>query len=249
VEHDCKIIGSCTGNTLEEILSICRRFEEAGAAAIELNMVCPSTGPHLGQEYACLGKWWVDDTDRGVELINAVKQAVQIPVWSKLPLSKLVEKPFLEALDRKARADAYSFVGGRMPNLKIDLATGKPVLPGNLLLRMEKGLPISPMVTGPVKPSTILHTAFLAKLSRTPLVCSGGLTRGADILEALMAGATAVQICKAVYRDIKAGSRMLEELREVMERCGYEEIHSLRGCVLADLPAPPLLTVPGAKYE
>jgi len=248
-EHDCKIIGSCTGNTLEEILSICRRFEEAGAAAIELNMVCPSTGPHLGQEYACLGKWWVDDIERGVELINSVKKAVQIPVWSKLPLTKLIDRTFLETLDREARADAYSFVGGRMPNLKIDVTTGRPFLPGNLWLRMEKGLPISPMVTGPIKPSTILHTAFLAKLSRTPLVCSGGLTRGTDILEAVMAGAAAVQICKAVYRDIKAGARMLEELKETMERNGYKEIHSLKGCALASLPAPPLLTVPGAKYE
>ena len=203
----------------------------------------------MGEEYACLGKWWVDDIERGVELIKSVKRAVQIPVWSKLPLAKLIDRTFLETLDRKARADAYSFVGGRMPNLKIDLSTGKPVLPGNLLLRIDKGLPISPMVTGPVKPSTILHTAYLAKLSRTPLVCSGGLIRGSDILEAVMAGAAAVQICKAVYRDINAGARMLEELRETMERCGYQDIQSLKGRVLEHLPAPPILTVPGAKYE
>jgi dihydroorotate dehydrogenase len=248
-EQGCRIIGSCTGNSLEEILSICRRFEEAGVAAIELNMVCPSTGPHLGEEYARLGKWWVDDTDRAVRLIEAARKAVRIPVWAKLPLTKLIEKPFLEALDRRTRADAYCFVGGRMPNLKIDLETGRPVLPGNLLLRMEKRLPISPMVTGPIKPSTILHTAYLAKLTRTPLVCSGGLTRGADILEALMAGASAVQVCKAVYRDINAGARMLEELVENMERYGYEEVETLRGRVLEHLPDPPLLTVPGAKFE
>ncbi len=248
-ENDCKIIGSCTGNSLEEILSICRRFQEAGVSAIELNMVCPSTGPHLGQEYACLGKWWIGNTARAVELINEVKRAVRVPVWSKLPLASLIERPFLDALDRRARPDAYCFVGGRMPNLKIDLETRQPVLPGNLRLRMEKGLPISPMVTGPVKPSTILHTAYLAKLSSTPLVCSGGLLRGADILEAVMAGAAAVQICKAVYRDIRAGARMLRELQEIMERHAYEDLQPLKGCVLASLPDPPLLTVPGARYE
>ncbi len=246
-EHGCRIIGSCTGNTLAEILSIARRFEEAGAAAIELNMVCPSTGPHLGEEYACLGKWWAEEAGRAAELIAAVKKAVRIPVWSKLPLARLIEKPFLEALDRDSGADAYSFIGGRMPNLKVDLATGKAVLPGNLRLRAQKGLPISPMVTGPVKPSTILHTAYLAKLTRTPLICSGGLTAGTDILEAVMAGASAVQVCKAVYRDLNAGARMLEELRRIMEQYGYGQVEALKGRVLADLPDPPLLTVLGAK--
>ena len=248
-EHGCRIIGSCSGNSLEEILSIARRFEEAGVAAIELNMVCPSTGPHLGEEYARLGKWWAEEAGRAAELVAAVKKAVRVPVWSKLPLAKLIEKPFLQALDRGSRADAYSFVGGRMPNLKIDLATGKALLPGNLRLRAAKGLPISPMVTGPVKPSTILHTAYLAKLTRTPLVCSGGLTTGADILEAVMAGASAVQVCKAVYRDINAGPRMLEEMRQLMEQYGYGEVEPLKGRVLTDLPDPPLLTVPGAKME
>ncbi len=248
-EHGCRIIGSCTGNTPEEILSICRRFEKAGAAAIELNMVCPSTGPHLGPEYARLGKWWVEDTERAVGLIQAVKQAVHIPVWAKLPLEKLINRPFLAALDREARPDAMSFVGGRMPNLKIDVESGRPLLPGNLLLRMEKKLPISPMVTGPIKPSTILHTAYLAKLTRTPLVCSGDLTRGGDILEAVMAGAAAAQVCKAVYKDIRAGERILEELAAVMERCGYADLASVRGCALQHLPEPPLFTVPGAKFE
>jgi dihydroorotate dehydrogenase len=247
-EHGCPIIGSCTANTLEEILAIARRFEEAGAAAIELNMVCPSTGPHLGPEYEHLAKWWSDDTARAVGLIRAVKTAVRIPVWAKLPLARLVEREFLAAIDREARPDAISFVGGRMPNLTIDLATGRPVLPGNLLLRIEKKLPISPMVTGPVKPSTILHTAYLAKLCRTPLVCSGDITKGADVLEAIMAGAAAVQICKAVYRDIGAGARILEEMRETMEHHGYEEAEALKGRALGHLPEPPLFTVPGAKF-
>jgi dihydroorotate dehydrogenase (NAD+) catalytic subunit len=218
-------------------------------AAIELNMVCPSTGPHLGPDYAQLGKWWAEDAVKAAGLVRAVKRAVRVPVWTKLPLEKLIQRSFLAALDGDAKPDAISFVGGRMPNLKIDLESGKPLLPGNLRLRMEKKLPISPMVTGPIKPSTILHTAYLAKLTRTPLVCSGGLLKGADVLEALMAGATAAQVCKAVYRDVGAAARMLGELRAAMSRYGYQDLESLRGCVLQHLPDPPLLTVPGAKFD
>ena len=104
------------------------------------------------------------------------------------------------------------------------------------------------LTAGPVKPSTILHTAYLAKLCSTPLVCSGDITRGADVLEAIMAGAAAVQICKAVYRDIGAGARILAEIREAMERCGYAEVEPLKGRALGHLPEPPLFTVPGAKF-
>lgn len=246
-EEDCKIIGSCSGNTIEEILSICEKFQQAGAAAIELNMVCPSTGPHLGEDYACLGKWWSAEIERSITLIQAVKKAVDIPVWAKLPLARMIEQSFLGTLDREARPQAYSFVGGRLPNLKIDITTGKPVLPGNLLLKMEQKLPISPMVTGPIKPSTILHTAYLRKLTTTPLVCSGGLTRGGDILEAIMAGAAAVQICKAAYRSLDSGTKIIKEVEQLMTENEYKSVEAIRGVALQYLPDPPLLTVPGAQ--
>lgn len=246
-QKNCKIIGSCTGNNLEEIVYMCKRYEEAGVAAIELNMICPSTGPHLGKDYAQLAKWWAAETERSIELINTVKGAINIPVWAKIHLSRLLDRKYMETLDREAPPDAYSFVGGRMPNLKIDIETGKPVFPGNLYLRMEKKLPISPMVTGPVKPSTILHTAYFSKLTKTPLVCSGGLSKGSDIIEAIMAGAAAAQICTAVYRDQNSGPRILKEMEELMDKYGYKSFEDIRGIVLQHLPDPPLLTVPGAQ--
>ena len=244
----CKIIGSCTANTKEEIIDICQRFEDAGVSAIELNLVCPATGPHLGPDYAHLAKWWVTDYDRAADLLNSVKEKISVPLFAKINLEVLLDCRFMAMLDEKARPDAYSFVGGRMPNLTIDIATGKPVFPGNLHLRMEKGMPISPMCTGPVKPSTILHTAYFAKLTSTPLVCAGGLSKGTDVLEAIMAGASAVQVSTVVYREGNdAGRRILAELNEAMEKYGYEELEPLKGAVLDSLPEPPLLTVPGAK--
>jgi hypothetical protein len=154
----------------------------------------------------------------------------------------------MNALDNGIKPDAYSFVGGRLPNLKIDTKTGKPVLPGNLLLRMEKKMPISPMVTGPVKPSTILHTAYFSKLTDTPLICSGGLRKGEDVIEAIMAGASAVQICSVVYKDQNSAPRIIKEMEEIMENCGYKSFEEIRGISLQYLPDPPLLTVPGAKF-
>jgi dihydroorotate dehydrogenase (NAD+) catalytic subunit len=247
LQEDCKIIGSCTANTVEEAVALCTKLQAAGAHGIELNMVCPNTGPHLGKEYSHVGRWWASDAEKSVKLIRGVKEVLQIPIWAKLPLVRLIDKEFLDRLSKEAKPDAYSFVGGRLPNLKIDVVTGKPVLPGNLLLMIQQKIPICPMVTGPVKPSTVLHAAYLSKLTDIPLVCSGGLTKGEDVLEVIMAGASAAQVCKIVYREKRACDRIMREIEAIMRNNEYNSIESLRGRVLRHLPAPPLFTVPGSK--
>lgn len=245
---DCRLIGSCTGNSVKEIESIAKQYEEAGASAIELNMVCPSSGPHLGPDYAQVGKWWSAEVERATSLISALRKSLRIPVWAKLPLERLIDRKFLIKLC-ETPPDAISFVGGRLPNLKIKVESGEPLLPGNLKVMIKQGLPISPMVTGPVKPSTILHTAYLAKQTKVPLVCSGGFEKGEDVMEAIMAGASAIQVCKAVYRNIDAGRKIIEQFSEAMVKYNYSSIKEIKGKALQFLPDPPLLTVPMAKWS
>lgn len=242
--ENCKIIGSIAGNSLEEMCTVAKAMEEAGADVIEINMVCPSTGPHLGPDYACLGKYWSATPERAVQAVSAIRSAVKLPIWAKCTLGSLIQKDFLERLDREARPDAYSYVGGRLPCLVIDVETGKPKLPGNTLVQIEKKIPISPSVTGPVKASTMLHTAYLAKLTSTPLIPSGGLRRGHDIVEALMVGAVAAQICQAVYRDKDVSKAILEELEAFVTRRGLASLAEIGGVSLQYLPDPPLLKVP-----
>lgn len=246
--QNCKIIGSCTGNSVDEVYEICEKFKKAGVSAIELNMVCPNAGPHLGKEYNQIGKWWSQDSEHAIKLISGLKKRFNLPVWMKLPLIKLIDKSFINDVDKYGKPDAYSFVGGRLPSLKIDVETGKPVFPGNWWVMIDEKIPISPFVTGPIKPSTILHTAYINKITKTPLVCSGDLTKGEDVLEAVMAGASAVQICKAVYRDADACPRILNEIENLMNKNSYSDFKKIRGAVSAYLPEPPMLTVPNAIW-
>ncbi len=88
-KNDVKIIGSCTANTLEEIVALCGKLQDAGCDAIELNMVCPSTGPHLGPEYAQLAKWWAADTSRSIQLISTVKKSLKVPLSPTTVLTKV----------------------------------------------------------------------------------------------------------------------------------------------------------------
>ena len=246
-QEDCKIIGSCSGNTVEEMVYICEKYQQVGVSAVELNMLCRSTGPHLGKEYERLGKWWSNEINRAVQLIKAVKLAIDIPVWAKISFNQLIKKDFLRNLDEQSNPDAYSFIGGVMPNLKINIESGKPMLPGNLNLKMKKKLPICPTSHGPIKPSTILHIAYFCKLTKTPLICAGGLTKGSDILEALMAGAYATQICTVVYKEPNSARRIINEIRKLMIRYNYKNPKEIRGISLKYLPNPPLLKVPGTR--
>ncbi len=243
-EENCLIVGSVAGNTVEEMQTVAKALAEAGADIIEINMVCPATGPHLGPDYACLGKYWSATPERAVEAISGIRAAVRVPVWAKCVLGNLINKEFLNKVDKEARPDAYAYVGGRLPCLVIDVETGKPKFPGNVLLQIEKKIPISPAVTGPVKASTMLHTAYLARLTDTPLIPSGGLRKGEDIIEALMVGASAAQISQAVYRDREVSLSIIKEMEAFVERRGIASLQEICGVSLQYIPAPPLLRVP-----
>ena len=240
----CLIVGSIAGNTVEEMIQVAKGFEEAGADVIEINMVCNSTGSYLGPEYENLGRYWSLAPERVVEAVRGMKSAVSLPVWPKVSIQSLIKEGFLQKVDKEAAPDAYSFIGGRMPNLTIDIETGKPKLTGHLKLKMEKGIPIDFGSHGPIKSSTILHTAYLAKLTDTPLVCAGGLSKGEDVVEALMAGSSASQICTAVYRNSNAAGKFLKDIGSFMERRGIESLNDIRGIALQHIPAPPLLKIP-----
>ncbi|MBW2148348.1 MAG: tRNA-dihydrouridine synthase [Deltaproteobacteria bacterium] len=239
--ENCLIVGSLAGNTAEEMNHIAKRFVEAGADIIEMNMVCSATGPHLGPDYERLGSYWSQTPERAVEAIQGVKSTVSVPVWAKCSLSSMIKEEFINKVDKEARPDAYSFIGGKIPCLVIDVETGKPKFPGNVLLQIKKKIPICPMSHGPVKASTILHTAYIARLTDTPLIPSGGFYKGEDIVEAIMVGSSAAQICTAIYRNNNAANVFLKDIEAFMQRRNIESLGKLRGTSLQYIPAPPLL--------
>jgi len=242
--ESCLIVGSVAGNTIEEMNEVGRRMVEVGADLLELNLVCPATGPHLGPDYEQLGKYWSQTPERAVEAIQGMRSTVRVPIWAKCTLGSLINPAFLKKVDAEAQPDAYPFIGGRIPCLAIDVETGKPKFPGNVRLQIEKKIPISPMVTGPVKTSTVLHTAYLSRLTATPLVPAGGLYKGEDVIEIMMVGGIASQICTEVYRNNDASLAFLRDIEAYMRRKKIQSLKEVFGVALQHIPAPPLLRVP-----
>ena len=242
---DCKIIASLCEQSVEGMVWVAKRLQQAGAHAIELNFICPTVGPHLGDEYAKLGPYWSEDPVRAVDAICAVKESVSIPVWPKVRPNNLVKEGFLPQVDAKAKPDAYCFGGGGMPCLVIDVKTGNPIIPGNVRVKWEKGIPSFPSVSGPSRTIAILYTAYVAKLTHTPIVSIGGYHKGTHVVEALMVGASAAGVCTTVYREIGSCQRMLDELKKFFQMGTYSSVEEIKGISLQHLPPVPILTLPG----
>ncbi len=233
-KENAHIIGSCAGRSPEEIAEIARRFEDAGAVAVESDLVCPNSWDFRSKQYP--GKGWEKlgtclDPKRAPafasEVVRAVKKLVDIPFWlHAITVPLLLTPGALEKIDRE-KPDAYKLIGPSAPQLWIDIRTGG-IMPGS--------------GCGPTsKSSTIRFIADLARMTKTPLVSSGGLHKGDDIIEAFMAGTSAVEICSGAYRDMQVVKKALIDIEEFMVKHNYSNLGEIKGASLKHLPQRPNL--------
>jgi len=232
---DCRLLGSVSGQSVEEAVYVAKKYEEAGVSCIEVDAMCPSTGPHLGPQYTSRGKFWAQDVERSIELLKGLKGAVSIPVWFKSTAPLLFR--IMDDLEKEVKPDAYSYTPENIPGIRIDIETGKPRFSGNteLLIAQKRKFMPRPTATGLLQ-LTVLSTALLRRRTEVPLVPSGGINSGADVLELMMVGANAVQVCTVLYRDQDVVQKMLAEIREHMRMRSYGTILEAYGKALKHIP-------------
>jgi dihydroorotate dehydrogenase len=238
----CHIIGSVSCTGVEEGVRVAKEFQNAGVSALELDMQCPETGEHLGPEYSNRGAiYWADTKhpERSIELIKAVKKAVDVPVWPKIIPNSLYMMG--ENLEKEAGPDAFPYNGSSFPTyplgITIDIENGRPLFNGNTLLKIQKKAKFMP-ITGcmPLLASTILGTAYLKRKLKAPLIPSGGVSRGLDVIQCFMAGASAVEVCTAIYKDMNVIESMVREIKWFMSKKGYNRLSEMAGIALDHVP-------------
>ncbi len=200
------VIASLNGAHPGGWIDYARKIEEAGAAALELNIYFQPTDLKVtGAEV----EW------RLLEVVRSVKAAVKIPVAVKL-------SPFYSSLPqiavqlKEVGADAMIlFNRFFQPDFDIE----------NLEVRARLEL------SSPAELATRLQwTAILAERSDMPLVVSGGVHSYTDVAKSLMAGATAVQVVSCL---LKWGpsylTTLVNDLKHFMEEQDYRSIDQMRG--------------------
>ena len=191
-----------------EVIARCERA--AGVAAYELNVSCPNVsagGIEFGHRPAALAS-----------LTAACRAETGKPLWVKLsPNAPDLVGTAQAAVD--GGADALSLIN-TLRALAIDAVARRPVLQ-----RGYGGL------SGPaIKPVALrmlweVHRA----LPSVPLVGIGGIETGQDVAEFLLAGASAVQVGTAVFRDPAAPLRILGELERFCAAQGVAAVGELIG--------------------
>jgi dihydroorotate dehydrogenase (NAD+) catalytic subunit len=174
------LIASIFADTVENFARVAEQVAVARPHLIEINISCPNVASEFGEPFA-------GQPDSAAAVTAAVKAAVGIPIIVKLA-------PNVPSIARIARAvadagaDAICAIN-TMPGMLIDIESGLPVLQNR-----------SGGLSGPaLKPIALYAVYQIRRAVDLPIIGTGGVESGADALEMILAGATAVGIGSAVY--------------------------------------------------
>ena len=190
----------------ETWIEYAKKIEETGVAGLELNFY--SVPEKTGDEYE-------DIEAKQVEILKAVKSAVNLPVSVKL--SSYYTNPLKHISDLGiAGADAFVLFN-RLFQPDIDIHTEEHHFPYSLSNSEDNRLP--------------LRFAGLLYGNTSASICANtGIMNGSDIIKMILAGADAVQVVSTVYlNQIEVVTSMIKEMEKWMDSKGYDTIDSFRG--------------------
>jgi dihydroorotate dehydrogenase (fumarate) len=221
---DVPIIASLNGSTVGGWIQYARQIEEAGADALECNIYFIPTDMRLTGES-------VEHTY--IEILNAVKSAVNIPVAVKLSpfFSNLAN--FAKRLDDERADGLVLFNRFYQPDIDLDELEIKP----NVLLSTPQALRL------PLTWIGILYGRLRASLAAT-----SGVHTAEDVLKMLMVGADVTMLCSALFRNGPYYLREVEKgLLRWMEEHEYDSVKQMRGS-MSQLRCPDPSAFERAQY-
>ncbi|OSQ35996.1 dihydroorotate dehydrogenase [Thalassospira mesophila] len=216
--YDSPLVVSISGNTTDEFAQLCEAVSVPGVAAIEVNISCPNIEED--------GKAFAMRPSSTLDVMRKLRAATDLPLWAKLT-PNTGETSDVARAAQEGGADAL-VVCNTMLAMSIDVQSRKPRL-GNLM----GGL------SGPsLKPIALRMAYQCAKAVDIPVIGCGGISTTEDVLEYLIAGASAVQVGTATFINPTAMIRIIAELEAYMVAYNFSKmtdiINSVRDEEAAD---------------
>ena len=207
------IIANVCGFSLEEYVEVARRMCEADNVGwIELNVSCPNV-KHGGMSFG---------TDAGcaAEVTSAVKAVCSKPVIVKLS-PNVTDIVAIAQACQEAGADGLCLINTLL-GMRLDLQKRRPILAN---------------ITGGFSGDAVFPVALrmvyqVAKVCRIPIVGCGGISTARDVVEMMMAGASAVEVGTANLINPYACRDIIEELPNVMQRLKIDNLTDIIGAAL-----------------
>jgi dihydroorotate dehydrogenase (NAD+) catalytic subunit len=206
------VIVNICGSTLEEYVDLARILSDAdGVAALELNISCPNI-KEGGITFGC-------SLAGTFEVVSAVRKVTRLPVIPKLTPNVTDVASFARASE-EAGADAVSLVNTFL-GMAIDVESRRPKL-SNIV----GGL------SGPaIRPIAVRMVYECRRAVKIPIVGMGGIASATDVLEFLIAGATAVQVGTANFVDPFIWTKLFDGLRDYLQRHAIAHVSDLTGTI------------------
>ena len=209
---DSNIIVSIAGKTEQDFYELAARLEAVGnVRAIELNISCPnvSGGVDFGTDTALCEK-----------VVAGCRAATRATLLAKLTPNVANIASIAKAAEQGG-ADAVSCINTVL-GMAIDWRKRKP-----LLANVVGGL------SGPaIKPIALRCVYQVARAVKIPVVGIGGISNIDDVMEFLVAGASAIQIGTANYYDPTLSVRLVEQLEETCRELGVTSLREVVGTLV-----------------
>ena len=208
--HSARVLVNVVGSTVEDFATVTESLEGFERVdAFELNVSCPNVRAG-GMEFGA-------DVSTLASLISLSRAATKKPLFVKLsPTLPSIADTAKAAVD--AGADGITLVN-TIPGLVVDIEARRPALGfGSGGVSGEGLLPVG-----------VLAVWKVSRAVSVPLIGVGGITKGTDVVQYLMAGASLVAMGTAALRDPRAPERVLAELAEWCGSHGVQSISELSG--------------------
>lgn len=204
------VIANISGFSIEEYVYCCEQIDSCDEVGIiEVNVSCPNV--HNG------GMAFGTSCQAAAEVTQAVKKVTTKPLYIKLSPNVTDIAEIARACEA-AGADGLSLIN-TMLGMRIDLKTKKPVIANKM--GGFSGSAIFPIAL------RMVYQVYEAV--KIPIIGMGGVSSADDVLEMMMAGATAVQVGAANLIDPFACRDIIQELPERMEKYNIQKLSDLIG--------------------
>lgn len=230
-------------------VNMAKKFEEAGADIIELNMCCPNMSYNMeltsGDDSACNVQTGASLGQQGnvvSQIVQEIKKVINIPLFVKLTpeggkIAKVAKTLYA------AGADAVGGTANRLGIPPIDLDN-----PGKAVYHLQEEISMSCHCGSWLKPLAQRDTYEIRKVngSKPRIMAAGGIVTHEDAVEMIMCGADLLGVCaETLISGFDIVRPMISGLKKWMDEHGYKTTSEFRDAIVSQVKTAPELTLYG----
>lgn len=204
------IIANISGFSIDDYAYTCERIDkETDTAILEVNISCPNV--HNG------GMAFGTSAEAAADVTRAVKAVTKKPIYMKLS-PNVTDIVSIARACEDAGADGLCLIN-TMLGMRIDIRRRRPVLANRYGGYSGNG----------IFPIALRMVNQVAQACKVPVIGCGGVSRAEDVIEMMMAGATAVEIGAANLVNPMVCKEIIEELPRLMDELKIERLEEIIG--------------------